>query len=176
MGSCRTTCCFVAVFLGWLMFAGPTQAQQGNTRDETAIRAVMERTNLSVNADTVEKGVEIMKGILSDKGYTFVIPNPAKPSEALVSDKRGLLEALSQSLQNGPRWGNHKVKRIVVVGPLAYEVGETKSPQDAEGQGTSWFNVLAKEDVGWRIVCSTPAEGFQKALRQLSAYKGESAK
>lgn len=32
MGSCRTTCWFVTVFLGWLVFAGPTQAQQGNTR------------------------------------------------------------------------------------------------------------------------------------------------
>jgi hypothetical protein len=177
MGSYRATYCTLAAFLGWLALAGTTQAQEGGSSDEVAIRALMERINLALNADTAEKGVEIMKGVVSDKGYAIVNPHPEKPSEALVGDKKVLLEILAHSLRNGPRWGVHKVKKIVVVGPVAYEMGVTTDPSaEGKAQGDTWFNVFAKEDVGWKLVYSTPAAGLQKALRQLDARKGESAK
>jgi hypothetical protein len=158
-------------------FGATTEAQPQRSNDELAIRALMDKINLACNADTAEKGVEIMRGVLSDKGYTFVLPRADTPSEAIVGDKKALCEALSQSLRNGPKWGVHTVRRITVVGPIAYEIGETKGPnQDPKAPRNIWLNVFAKEDVGWKLVFCTPADSAQKALRRPDARKGESAK
>ena len=117
-----------------------------------------------------EKGVEIMRSVVSDKGYSAVFPHLERPSEAAVGDKKLLCELLSESLRNGPKWGVHKVQQITVVGPIAYEIGETKDPnQDPKAPPNTWLNVFAKEDVGWRLVFSTPAASAQKAFRRPDA-------
>ncbi len=176
MGLIQGILCVLIVFLGWAAPAATTEAQQMDSSDELAIRALMERINLACNADTAEKGVEIMRGVLSDKSYTFVLPRADMPSEAIVGDKKVLCDALSQSLRNGPKWGVHKVLQITVVGPIAYEIGETKDPnQDPKARGTTWLNVFAKEDVGWKLVFSTPAAAAQKAFRRPDVSKGKPA-
>ena len=178
MGSTRVTYAFLVVLFGWSALAGTTQAQQGDSSEERAIRALIERINLAMSADTADKGVAIMRSVISDKGYAIVQANPEGGSEAFVGDKKALCEWVGQSLRDGPKWGVHKVHKITIAGPLAYEVGETIQPnQDAKAGGnTLWLNVFAKEDVGWRLVYGTPADGIQKAFRQLDARKGKPAK
>ena len=169
--------CVLVVFLDWAAPAATSQAQQGYSSDELAIRALLDKVNLACKADTADKGVEIMRGVISDKGYTFVLTNPERMSEALVADKKVFCEWLSQSLRNGPRWGVHKVRQIIIVGPIAYEIGESKDPnQDPKTRGSTWLNVFAKEDVGWKLIFSTPADSVQEALRRFEAREGESAK
>jgi hypothetical protein len=177
MGLMQVILCVLIVFLGWAAPGATTEAQPRDSGDELAIRALMNRINLAVNADTAEKGVEIMRGVLSDKGYTMVLPRGDMPSEAFVGDKKSFCEALSQSLRNGPKWGVHKVQQITLIGPIAYEIGETEQ-LDAEGkvQGSIWLNVFAKEDVGWRLVFSTPADSARKALRRPDAREEQSAR
>ncbi|MCY2993487.1 MAG: hypothetical protein NTY19_37255 [Planctomycetota bacterium] len=58
--------------------------------------------NLASNADSADKGVEILSGVVSDKGYILVQPNPQKP-EALVGDEKVFLGILAQSLREGPK-------------------------------------------------------------------------
>jgi hypothetical protein len=160
--------------------ASTTPTQQGDASDERAIRALIEQVNLAFNADTAEKGVEILSRVVSDKGYVFFQPNPQKP-EVLVGDKKVLLDVLAQSLRQGQKWGTRQVHRIAVVGPIAYEIGETKRPnEDVQARDitwpTIWLNMFAKEDVGWRLVCSTPADNVEKAVRQLDAAKAKPPK
>ena len=177
MGLIQVILCVLIVFLGWAAPAATTEAQPQASDDELAIRALMERINLACNADTAEKGVEIMRGVLSDKSYTFVLPRADMASEATVGDKKALCDALSQSLRNGQKWGVHEIQQITIVGFVAYEIGETRDPnQDPKTPGNTWLNVFAKEDVGWRLVFSTPAAAAQKAFRRPDAREGESAK
>lgn len=169
--------CVLVVFLGWAARAASTEEQQGLSSDEVAIRALLDKVNLACNAVTAEKGVEIMRGVISDKSYVTLLPRADRPSEAFVGDKKLFCEVLAQLLRNGPRWGVHKVRQIVIVGPIAYEIGESRRPnQDPETLGNFWLNVFAKEDVGWRLVFSTPADSVQKALRRFESLAGESAK
>lgn len=154
---------------------GVSQGQEGQSSDERAIRAMYVQINRAMNAETAEKGVEIMKGIISDKAFTFVLPLPENPPHVIVGDKKEFLEALAGSLRDGPRWGTHEVHRISIVGRVAYEVGGSKGPdQDAANPGQNWLNVLVKEDAGWRIVYSTPADDVLKAMRQLDTRVGKS--
>ena len=105
------------------------------------------------------------------------MPLPENPPRVLVGDKESLLEGLADSIRNGPRWGTHEVRRISIVGPVAYEIGESKAAgQDSTAPVQNWLNVCAKEDVGWRIVYSTPADGVLKAMGQLDVLKGKSDK
>ena len=158
-------------------FAFTAQAQQGESSDEREIRALYVKINAAMSAETAEEGVEIMKGILSDKAFTFVMPLPENPPRVLVGDKKALLAGLADSIRNGPRWGTHEVRRISIVGPVAYEIGESKAAgQDSTAPVQNWLNVFAKEDVGWRIVYSTPADGVLKAMGQLDVLKGKSDK
>jgi len=167
--------CVLVVFFGWAGLATATEAQQGDSSDELAIRALMDKISLALKGDTAEKGVEIMRSVISDKSYVSAIP--VRPSEALVADKKAFCEALAQSLRDGPRWGTHEVRQIIIVGPMAYEIGESRGPnQDPETAGAAWLNVFAREDVGWKLVFSTPADSVHKALRRFEAFAGESAK
>jgi hypothetical protein len=177
MKSIQTRLLVLSVFAACVAFSGIAQAQQDQSSDERAIRALYVQINHALSAETAEEGVEIMKGIISDKAFTFVMPLSENPPKVIVGDKKGWLEALADSLRNGPKWGSHKVQRIVIVGPVAYEIGESKRPdQDATARGQNWLNVFAKEDVGWRLVYSTPGDDALQAMRQLDARKGESAK
>lgn len=177
MGLTRVILCVLVVFLGWAAPAATTEAQQMDSSDELAIRALMERINLACNADTAEKGVEIMRGVLSDKSYTAVLPRGDMPSEAFVGDKKSFCEMLSQALRNGQKWGVHQIQQITVIGPIAYEIGETEDPnRDPKAPPNTWLNVFAKEDVGWRLVFSTPAAAARRGLRRPAAREGQSAK
>jgi len=165
------------VFAVCVASACTAQAQQGQSSDERAIRALIEQANLAMNAETAEKGVDIMKEVLSDKAFAFVMPLTENPPNVIVSDKKAFLEALADSLRNGPRWGSTKVRRISFVGPVAYQIGEPKtSGQDTATPDQTWLNVFAKEDVGWRLVYSTPGDDALQAMRQLDVRKLESAK
>jgi len=174
MKSCGVLHCCVAAFFGCLAIAHVSRGQPADAGDEAAIRGLIERINTSMNADTVEKGVQIMSGVISDKAYTIVYPKGA--SEAGVGDKKALLEVLAQSLRDGPRMGFHKIQKIVIVGPIAYEIGRTISNQDAKDEGVAWLNVFAKEDVGWRLVYGSPAAWAPEPLRQVEPRKSEPAK
>ena len=166
------------LFVSLACVAATDQAQKKNSREENAIRALMEEKFCSAcNADTVDKGVEIMRGVLSDKGFAWVRPQSERPSEAFVGDKKWFCEQLAERLRNGPIGMVHKVKQISIVGPIAYEIGESKYVgPDRKAYTEVWLNVLAKQDVGWRLVFATPAEDAQKALRQMDARTEESAK
>jgi hypothetical protein len=170
----RVMLCALAFCLGGAALAVAAEARPADANDQRAIRALVEKINLSMNAGTADKGVEIMRGVVSDKGYTIVLPRPDKPSDAVVGDKKMLLEAVSQSLRIGPKMGVHKVQQVTIVGPIAYEIGETQRPdQDAKARGDAWLNVFAKEDGEWKLVFGTPADDFQKAMRQLVVGKAK---
>lgn len=169
--------CVLVVFFGCAGLATASEEQQGDSSDELAIRALLDKVNLACNADTADKGVEIMRSVISDKSYVTLLSRADSPSEALVGDKKLFCEVLAQSLRNGPRWGIHKARQIIIVGPIAYEIGESRrSSEDAETPGNIWLNVFAKEDVGWKLVFSTPADSVHKALRRFESLAGESAK
>jgi hypothetical protein len=174
--------CLLVVFLGWAASAATTEEQhQKASSDELAIRALMDKVGRACTTDDADKAAEMLGSVLSDKSYVSMMPHPTRPSEALVVDKRMLCEALAQSVRRGQKWGAPKVLEIIIVGPVAYEIGETKDPtQDPEAPGSRWLNVFAKEDVGWRIVFSTPAESAGKAaseaFRRVEAREGKSAK
>ena len=173
MVSSRITQCCLVVVLGSLALAGAAQVQPKDSSDERAIRALVDQVNRAMTSESAQKGVAIMRGVVSDKAYVIVQPNPGNPSEALVGDKRVLLEILGQSLREGPRWGVHEIQQITIAGPIAYVIGETKDPnQDTRGQ--NWLNVYAKEDVGWRLIYSTPADDFRKAVQQRDVRNGKS--
>ncbi len=181
MGAIRVIMCVLVVFLGWAASAATTQEQQGASSDELAIRALLDKVNLACNADSADKGAEILASVISDKSYVTLLPRADRPSEALVGDKKLLCEVLAQSLRNGQKWGVHEIRQITIVGPIAYEIGGTRDPnQDPKTPGNTWVNVFAKEDVGWRLVFSTPVESAEKAaaeaLRRAEAREGKSAK
>jgi hypothetical protein len=181
MGATRTIACVLIIILGWAASAAGAEATKGVSSDEVAIRALMDKVNRACNLDDADKGAEMLGSALSDKGYVTVMPSPYRPSEAIVGDKELLCDMLAQSLRNGQKWGVQKVLDLIVVGPIAYTIGETKNPnQDPDAPGSRWLNVFAKEDVGWQIVFSTPAESAEKAvaeaLRRVEALKGKSAK
>jgi ketosteroid isomerase-like protein len=170
----------VGVFFGALALAATARAQQGYSSDEIAIRALLDRVNHATNANTPEKGLEILSSVLSDKGYTFTLVDPQKP-EAVVGGKQQMLDGLTQSLRAGRKWGVHRVCHIAIVGPLAYEIGESENVgHDARGGGgpawTPWLNVWAKEDVGWKLIYSTPGDDILEAFRQLAAAKAKRGK
>ncbi len=177
MGAIRVIVCVLVLFLGWAVSAAATQAQQASSSDELAIRALLDKVSLACNADSADKGAEILGSVISDKSYVTLLPRADRPSEALVGDKKLLCEVLVQSLRNGQKWGVHEIRQITIVGPIAYEIGENRRPnQDPKTLGNFWLNVFAKEDVGWKLVFSTPADSVQKALRRFEAREGESAK
>lgn len=177
MKSIQTRLLVPFIFMACVASACTAGAQQENSSDERAIRALIDQTNLAMNAETAEKGVDMMKEVISDKAFTFVMPLSENPPKVIVGDKKGFLEALADSLRNGPRWGSTKVRRISFVGPVAYQIGESKNPgQETGTPGQTWLNVFAKEDVGWRIVYSTPGDDALKAMRQLDVRQGKSAK
>ena len=157
------------LILGALAFASSAQAQSGDHADERAIRAVIERVNLALAADTAQKGVELMTGVISDKGFAFVQRNPEQ-REALVGGRKLFLDVLAKSLRAGPKWGTHKIHEVAIVGPIAYTIGATENSEQ-DTHATRWLNVFAKEDVGWRWVYSTPADDIQQAFRQLGEAK-----
>lgn len=148
-------------------------AQQGNSSDEDAIRILMEeKFSSAFNAGSVDKGLEILRGVLSDKGYVSVSPQSEKPSEAFVGDKKWYCEQLAKWLANGPIKMVHKVKQITIIGPIAYEIGESKYVgPDGKARTEVWLNVLARQDGGWRLVFATPADSTPKALQQMDTCK-----
>lgn len=117
MVSSRITQCSLVVVLGSLALVGTAQVQQKDSSDERAIRALVDQINRAMTSESAEKGVEIMKGVVSDKAYVIVQPNPGNPSEALVGDKSVLLDALAQSLRDGPKWAFMRSSRSRSPGP-----------------------------------------------------------
>ena len=160
----------VTTLCGLIALALP--AAQTDSADEAAIRALIGKINLAWKSDN---GQEIMREVISDKSFTFAIPRPQKPSEALVINKAAFCSSLADILRNHrPIKHAHTVKSITVVGPLAYEVGITDQV-DANGVARSERIMLffAKEDVGWRLISWAPAENVEKALAE---FKAETAK
>ena len=136
-----------------------------DSQAEAAIHALVKNINLAWNSDA-QKGVKIMREVISDKAYTIVAPGPEDASVATIMDKEAMCDLVAQTLQNGPTGHTHKIHRLVTVGSMAYEIGaDPKAPTE------TWLNVFAKEDRGWRLVFSTPAQSFQEASRQLAAIK-----
>lgn len=167
MGLARVILCVLVVLLGYTASPATTEAPPKVSEDELVIRALMEKINLAVNSDSPEKGVEIMRAVLSDKSYTIVLPRGDMPSQAFVGDRKSFCEMLSQALRNGQKWGVHNIQQLTIVGPVAYEIGETKDPnRDPKLPPNTWLNVFAKEDVGWRLVFSTPAAAARRGLRR----------
>ena len=180
MAATRAIACGLVILLGWAAAAAGSEGE-GVSSDELAIRALMDKVSRACTMDDADRAAEMLGSVLSDKSYVSMMPHPTRPSEALVVDKRMLCEALAQSLRRGQKWGAPKVLEIIIVGPVAYVIGETKDPtQDPEAPGSRWLNVFAKEDVGWRIVFSTPAESAEKAaaeaLKRDEAREGKSEK
>jgi hypothetical protein len=167
----RVTLCALTVCLGGATLAVAAEGQPAAANDERAIRAVIDKINLAMSADTEDNvAAENMRSVVSDKGYTIVVPKPDKPTEAFVGDKKALLGILSQLRRDRCV---HKAQQIAIVGPMAYEIGETTTGADRDGKvrGHAWLNVFANEDGGWRLVFGTPADDFRKAIRQLDGAK-----
>lgn len=168
MKTSRFTLPAIVVSLACVAQAPQTRAQQGDSNEERAIRAIVDKINVAYNVDDADKGVEIMRGVLSDKAYALITPNPQRPSEAVVIDKKVYCELLPQWLRNGPSGIVHTVRQVTIVGPIAYEKGVSKIPEtNGKVRTGAWLNVFAKESVGWRLVLSTPVDGVEMSLRPL---------
>ncbi len=141
-------------------FAQPTQEE----KDEAAIRALVDKTN---QAWRLEKPSTLFQEILSDKGFVVAIPKPNNPSQAAVIDKQKFCELLDNIMQGEqrPKKHEHKVESIMVIGPMAYEIG---SLLDVSADGTESrskvMNIFAKDETGWKLIQSIPTEGVRKAL------------
>ena len=67
--------------------------------------------------------------------------------------------------QQRPQKHEHEVESIKIIGPLAYEIGALL---DVLADGTQRYykvvNFYAKDETGWRLIFSAPADNVGKAL------------
>ncbi len=165
---------FCLAVLTWGEFFGVNKAfADPQTAEEKAILAQVEQINRAWQADN---GEEIMRTVLSDKNCTVLVPRPEQ-SMPTVLDKEAFCGLLGQALkQNRPRKHVHQVQNITIIGPLAYEIGVTEHvDQNGQGSHTRIMNVFAKEDVGWCLVVSAPADQVQQAFAEADAHNEQSA-
>ena len=140
-------------------------SDQPMSDDEATIRTLIGKLNLAWKSD---KGVDIMRDVISDKAFAFAIRDPRNPGQALVLNRATFLRSLENMLKNNrPLRHVHITKSVTVAAPYGYELGVTEQTT-AGGKSTS-ENVmlfLAKEDAGWRIISWTPADDAGKAIQQ----------
>lgn len=139
-----------------------TRFEQKVSPDEKAIRDLVDKINRAYAA----KDAELLREVLSEKAFAFALPRPAAPRLALVFDRDAFCRALAQHFRSRPpRLHEHRMLSVTVVGPMAYEVGETT---DVAFDGTERLygivNVFAKDEAGWRMVFSVPAPDITEAL------------
>jgi len=140
-------------------------AQQSEPEARAAIQKVIDKIN---RAFTAEDPAALFREVLSDRAFAIAMPRADQPSEATVLDKKAFCEGYGRWLkENRPKRASHKIERLRLVGPLAYEIGITEQ-EEADGKlGRSrWLNVFAREETGWRIVFSAPADNFPDALKK----------
>jgi len=162
----RATYVVMVAAVAIALAAGSTGlAQQSEAEARQAIQKVIDKVNL---AFTAEEPAALFREILSDRAFALAMPRPDRPSEAVVLDKKTFCENYGRWLkENRPKRGVHKIEKLTLVGPLAYEMGVTEE-EDANGKVTrnTWLNVFAREESGWKIVFSTPAGDLPQALKK----------
>jgi hypothetical protein len=140
-------------------------AQKPDAEARQAIQKVIDKFNLP---STAEEPAELFREVLSDKAYAIAMPRQDRPSEAVVLDKKTFCEGYGRWLkENPPKRAVHKIERLTLVGPLAYAICATEH-EDASGkiQRAKWLNIFAKEETGWKIVFSAPADDFPQTLQK----------
>lgn len=139
--------------------------RQPDAEARQAIQKVIDKVNL---AYTAEDPAGPFREILSDKAFAIAMPRPDRPSEAVVLDKKTFCENFGRWVkENRPKRFVAKTERLTLVGPLAYEINANEQ-EDASGkvQRWKWLNVFAKEEMGWKIVFSAPADDLPQALQR----------
>jgi hypothetical protein len=140
-------------------------AQQSDSEARAAIQKVIDKINL---AYTAEDPGQLFREILSDKACAIALPRPDRPSEAVVLDKKTFCESFARWLkENRPKRFVAKIERLTLVGPLAYEINVNEQ-EDANGkvERNRYLNIFAREETGWKIVFSAPADDFPDALKK----------
>jgi hypothetical protein len=149
-----------------VLAAGSTGlAQQSDAEARAAIQKVIDKINL---AYTAEDPGQLFREILSDKAFALAFPRPDRPSEAVVLDKKTFCEDFTRWLkENRPKRFVAKIERLTLVGPLAYEIAACEE-EDATGKVSrhKWLHIFAKEETGWKIVFSAPADDLPQALQK----------
>ena len=162
---------YVVVVVCGLAFA-PALAQEPGADDRRAIEALVEKINLAWKSDS---GQEIMQSVISDKAAAIALPDPSNPAQAAVLDKTVFCRAFARLLENSrPKSHVHEIHSVAIVGLCACEIGVTEQvAADGQRRTDAIMNVFAKEDVGWRLVFSMPANSDEQTVRQLAqAYVG----
>lgn len=155
---------FVAAVLMALFsaFALAQPTQKGN--DEAAIRVLVDKINQAWQS---EKPSTLFQEILSDKGFVVAIPKPDNFSEAAIINKQRFCELLDNTMQGQqrPKKHEHKVESITIIGPLAYEIGTLLDVlADGTKRRDEVINVFAKDETGWKLIHSSPADNIRKAI------------
>lgn len=140
--------------------AGPPDADE---QAKAAVQALIDKFNASWDK---ENGPALIGEVLSDEAFVLLRPDkqPGEPARARVLNKQGYIEAFRTYIQNaGVQQHEHQIRSITVMGPIAYEFGTIVDVRENGGaRRGEILNVFAKEDVGWRLVFSTPPEFFKK--------------
>lgn len=138
-------------------------ADEAKTIAREAVRNLIRRIE---HAWTSPQGVDIMADVLSPRAFAWAAPLPGNRQQALVLNRVAFLAVFSQALQREPPLRHeHDIRSLVVEGPMAWEVGDVRhvGPAGRERR-TRVLNVFARENEGWRLLFSTPADNVRRAL------------
>lgn len=149
-----------------LCLCGAVATAEDGTNDEV-VAAIRQRAAQMDRAWLAADPTSLLSEVLSSRAFAHTLPSPTSPGEALVMDKEAFCKWFEQwPVDERPRKRAHHPEHLAVRGPLAYELAMIGQVMPNGRERTdSILCVWAKEDVGWRLVFSTDAQGVRQALR-----------
>ncbi len=142
--------------------AAVARCQVNDEAESNAVRALVAQMNRA----WAERDAQLLGETLSDRGFVVAIRRLDDPSRAVIFDKASLCEAWQNLVEhNPPQRHEHRVEKIVVAGPLAYEAGAvTDVLADGETRRSQVVKVYAKDESGWKLITSVDAAPLREVL------------
>lgn len=128
------------------------------------IKQIIAQINKAWKSDN---GIEIMKNVISEKSFTYAMPEVKDRSRALIFNKKQFMELFKKMIKkNRPIKHHHTIKKITIIGPMAYVVGVVDhiSKDKKNKRKDEIMNIFAKDETGWKLIFSTPFENITKSL------------
>jgi hypothetical protein len=146
--------------------AGVWGAASEQAVDEAAATRAIRGLRRLLDTGWKDRRPELFGQVLSEKGFAFAAPNPGEPGRAVVLDRGMFLGALKNAAETRwPRRHEHRLRKIEVRGPLAYEVGSIITvTADGNMSKDNVVNCYAREKDGWRMWASVKADDMRAAL------------
>jgi hypothetical protein len=144
--------------IAWALVLCVLLAAAGRTFADTAAdqRAIEHILDLFERAH-LEEDLELLASLLSDNGYTFVMPKQADPSYALVLGKAELLQAYARRFQQVDEREHRHINRRIEVNGFVARSSSTIVEVTAGGERrqSQVHHFYAREEAGWKVVFSS---------------------